>query len=81
MVDALEFDMARGDSDSDEDVYSARAGLDAENVDLEDWGSEVNGEEIPVPDMVDVRLTHAIRVALEWLDAVNLCEESPEGQQ
>ena len=80
VVDALEFDMTRGDSDSDEVVNSASAGSDVENVDLEDWGSEVSGEEIPVPedpvpDMVGVRLTPAIRVALEWLDTVNLCDE------
>ena len=80
VVDALEFDMTRGDSDSDEVVNSASADSDVENVDLEDWGSEVSGEEIPVPedpvpDMVDVRLTPTIRVALEWLDTVNLCEE------
>ncbi len=72
--------MTGGDSDSDEVVNSASAGSDVENVDLEDWGSEVSGEEIPViedpvPDMVDVRLTPAIRVALEWLDTVNLCDE------
>ena len=72
--------MTGGDSDSDEVVNSASAGSDVENVDLEDWGSEVSGEEIPVfedpvPDMVGVRFTPAIRVALEWLDTVNLCDE------
>ena len=80
VVDALEFDMTRGDSDSGEVVESASAGSDVENVDLEDWGSEVSGDEIPVPEdpvpaMVGVRLTPAIRVALEWLDTVNLCDE------
>ena len=49
-------------------------------MNLEDWCSEVSGEEMPVfedpvPDMVDVRVTPAIRVALEWLDTVNLCDE------
>ena len=67
VVDALEFDMTRGDSDSDEVVNSASAGSDVENVDLEDWVSEVSGEEMPVfedrvLDMVDVRFTPAIRV-------------------
>ena len=49
VVDALKFDMTRGDSDSDEVVNSTRTGSDVENVDLE-WGSEVSGEEIPVPE-------------------------------
>ena len=80
VVDALEFDMTRGYSDSDEVVNSASAGSDVENVGLEDWGSEMSGEEIPVPedpvpDMVGVRLTLSIRVALEWLDTVKLCDE------
>ena len=37
--------------------------LNVRDVDLEHWGSEVSGEEIPVPDMVGVGLTPAIRVA------------------
>ena len=49
-------------------------------VRIEDWDSEVSSEDIPVledpvPGMVDVRVTPAIRVSLECLDIINWCDE------
>ena len=88
VVDALEFDMIRGDSDSDEVVNSASAGSDVENVGLEDWGSEVSGEEIPVPedpvlDMVGVRLVRLFYGQPSrylWEDSVGVVHHVDQGE-
>ena len=46
MVDALEFDLTRRDTVSDDTMIEEVSGSNTDRIEFEDWGSVVSGEEV-----------------------------------